>query len=156
MNTFKRISHEISVSLRKAASDKNADWQRVNSYIADILKDAHVLYAKLARVQGDFSGQELDNLEKISEDVLSIGGKLSAFSKAFYEGKANMSEDETFGDADSSQSFMTDSQPFESGGESGGEVDFDYSPEGESDQFEGSDEDDEEDDKEDEEEQQQD
>ena len=72
--------------------DRDAEWQRVNSYIADVLKDTHVLYAKLARLQGDFIGRELDELEKISESVLSLGEELSQFSKAFYEGKLSMAE----------------------------------------------------------------
>ncbi len=85
-------------SSRTAGTDRDAEWQRVNSYIADVLKDSHVLYAKLARLQGDFGGTELDNLEKISEYVLEIGGKLSAFSKAFYEGRADISADDQFGE----------------------------------------------------------
>lgn len=102
MSNFSRIARSVQKTVashvKLATSDRDAEWQRVNSYIADVLKDAHVLYAKLARLQGDFTGVELDGLEKISEDVLSIGGKLSSFSKAFYEGKASMSEEETFGE----------------------------------------------------------
>ena len=80
-----------SVLLRKAAAvDRNAEWQRVHSYIADVLKDTHVLYAKLARLEGDFGGEELTRLERISEAVLTLGNELSAFSKAFYEGKYDM------------------------------------------------------------------
>ena len=51
----------------RLSADRDAEWQRVNSYIADTLKDTHVLYAKLARLQGDFAGAELDQLQKISE-----------------------------------------------------------------------------------------
>ena len=77
----------------------DADWQRVNSYIADVLKDAHVLYAKLARLQGDFGGAELDQLQKISEAVLVLGDELSVFSKDFYDGKYRMQQSEfTYGD----------------------------------------------------------
>ena len=90
------LSH-AAVSVQKAmsgvhtaAEDHDAEWQRVNSYVADVLKDSHVLYAKLARLQGDFAGEELANLSKISEAVLSIGSELSRFSKAFYEGKYDM------------------------------------------------------------------
>jgi hypothetical protein len=77
---------------RVAAVDKDAEWQRVNSYVADVLKDSHVLYAKLARLQGDFVGEELDRLMSVSEAVLAIGEELSKFSKAFYEGKLQMAE----------------------------------------------------------------
>jgi hypothetical protein len=76
------------------AVDKDAEWQRVNSYIADVLKDSTVLYAKLARLQGDFVGEELDRLMKVSEAVLTIGEELSAFSKAFYGGKFEMADSE--------------------------------------------------------------
>lgn len=80
------------VKARTATVDRDAEWQRVNSYIADVLKDAHVLYAKLARLQGDFVGQELNSLEQISESVLSLGEELSQFSKAFYDGKLQMAD----------------------------------------------------------------
>ena len=85
---------EVQLSIRRhtAVSDRNAEWQRVHSYIADVLKDTHVLYAKLARLEGDFGGEELSRLEKISEAVLTLGNGLSAFSKAFYEGKYDMAE----------------------------------------------------------------
>ncbi len=83
---------------RLAASDREAEWQRVHSYIADVLKDTHVLYAKLARLEGDFAGEELSRLERISEAVLTLGNELSEFSKAFYEGKYDMAEsDHAFG-----------------------------------------------------------
>lgn len=80
------------VKTRHATVDRDAEWQRVNSYIADVLKDAHVLYAKLARLQGDFVGQELNSLERISESVLTLGEELSQFSKAFYDGKLQMAD----------------------------------------------------------------
>jgi hypothetical protein len=92
---FAQVAAEISKTLsvvKIAATDRDSEWQRVNSYIADVLKDSHVLYAKLARLQSDFTGHELNELEKISEDVLSIGEALSHFSKAFYEGKLQMAE----------------------------------------------------------------
>ncbi|HES59694.1 MAG TPA: hypothetical protein ENO18_04610, partial [Caldithrix sp.] len=86
-----RVATEVQQSLQVAASkDQDAEWHRVNSYIADILKDAHVLYAKLARLQSDFSDVELAKLEKISERVLELGGQLSQFSKGFYEGRIEM------------------------------------------------------------------
>lgn len=101
MNTFNRVALSVSKELAHhlAASDKDSEWQRVNSYIADVLKDAHVLYAKLARLQGDFAGVNLEELEKISEHVLDIGGKLSAFSKAFYEGRVEMALEGAYGEA---------------------------------------------------------
>src|SRR5271166_2508593 len=82
------LSAEVARTLRQhnAALDRDAEWQRVHSYIADVLKDTHVLYAKLARLEGDFAGEELTRLERISEAVLQLGNELSAFSKAFYEG----------------------------------------------------------------------
>ena len=83
---------------RVAAVDREAEWQRVHSYIADVLKDTHVLYAKLARLEGDFAGEELTRLERISEAVLQLGNELSAFSKAFYEGKYDMAQSQTYGD----------------------------------------------------------
>ena len=106
MNTFNRVALEVLNNVRShvSVSDKDAEWQRVNTYIADVLKDAHVLYAKLARLQGDFGGEELNNLEKISEDVLEIGTSLSSFSKAFYDGNVSMSGEEAFGEQESSPS----------------------------------------------------
>jgi len=91
---FARVAAEVQefMSTRVAAVDRDAEWQRVHSYIADVLKDAHVLYAKLARLEGDFAGEESANLERISEAVLTIGEELSHFSKAFYEGKYSMQE----------------------------------------------------------------
>ncbi len=100
MSRFASVAEDVAkqVSLHLAAADRDADWQRVNSYIADVLKDAHVLYAKLARLQGDFAGGELDELEKISEGVLAIGGKLARFSKAFYEGTVELHEKGVYGE----------------------------------------------------------
>lgn len=84
----------LALAERTAAADREAEWQRVHSYIADVLKDSHVLYAKLARLEGDFLGEELTGLERISEAVLTIGEELSKFSKAFYEGKYDMATGE--------------------------------------------------------------
>src|SRR5580704_11218146 len=83
------VSSEVSDTIRHrfSASNKEQEWQRVHSAIADILKDQHVGYAKLARLEGDFAGEELTKLERISEAVLAIGNELSKFAKAFYEGK---------------------------------------------------------------------
>lgn len=128
MTPFARVASQVQkdVSVRVSTSDTDAEWQRVNSYIADVLKDTHVLYAKLARLQGDFAGSELEGLEKISEDVLNIGSKLSSFSKAFYEGKASMAETEQFGEGDTAPE-MFEAPP--GGGDV--DVDFDYEDEGE-------------------------
>src|SRR5512135_351358 len=98
---FAATAAEVSRTLRKhiSAVDREAEWQRVHSYIADVLKDTHVLYAKLARLEGDFAGEELSRLERISEAVLTLGNELSAFSKAFYEGKYDMAQsDFTYGE----------------------------------------------------------
>lgn len=101
ISRFRKTAFQVERSLlgkfKHAAESRDAEWQRVNSYIADVLKDAHVLYSKLARLQGDFTGTELDNLEKISEKVLGIGEELSHFMKAFHEGDAVMSSEVIFG-----------------------------------------------------------
>lgn len=95
MSHFAKIAAKVAANVKTGtATDNNAEWQRVNSYIADVLKDSHVLYAKLARLQGDFVGEEFDRLAKISEAVLHIGDELSSFSKAFYEGKYDMAQSE--------------------------------------------------------------
>jgi hypothetical protein len=91
---------ELAIRRQTAAVDREAEWQRVHSYIADVLKDTHVLYAKLARLEGDFAGEELTRLERISEAVLQLGNELSAFSKAFYEGKYDMAQSQTYGEGD--------------------------------------------------------
>lgn len=100
-SNFSKVAANVlkAMSSRTADSDRDADWQRVNSYIADVLKDSHVLYAKLARLQGDFGGEELARLMKVSEAVLTIGDELSNFSKSFYEGKYSMLKSEfTYGE----------------------------------------------------------
>lgn len=89
---LRTAASRVAENLRKAGNDRDSEWQRVNSYIADVLKDSHVLYAKLARLQGDFAGSELQELQGISEDVLSLGERLSKFSRAFYEGELAMVE----------------------------------------------------------------
>lgn len=101
---FSNIASDVARRVRTAdgpapqqEAAHDAEWQRVNSYIADVLKDTHVLYAKLARLQGDFIGGELSELEKISSDVLDLGEKLSLFMKAFHEGDANMMKEKSFG-----------------------------------------------------------
>ena len=101
---FNRVAAEVAAEIESrtnsqvnkiaAAGDQDADWQRVYSYLADILKDSHVLFAKLARLQGDFAGEEGTKLERISAAVLTIGEELSTFSKAFMDGKYEMQQSE--------------------------------------------------------------
>jgi hypothetical protein len=138
MNSFKKVARSIynSFQARVAVEDKDEEWQRVNSAIADVLRDAHVLYAKLARLQNDFKGDELQGLQTIGENVLTIGGKLSEFSKAFYEGKLAMSDAEKamgqipdpFGTTDDMAPSPSDMEmPSMEPAEGGEEVEFDYS-----------------------------
>jgi hypothetical protein len=98
---FTRIAAEVEAKLsgqtRTAAENRDTEWQRVNSYVADVLKDAHVLYSKIARLQSDFTGSELGHLEKIGERVLDIGEELSKFMKSFHEGDFRMVKDIQFG-----------------------------------------------------------
>jgi hypothetical protein len=93
-SAFSQVASQISENFRKIrmASDGeiDADWKRVNSYIADILKECSMLYAKLARLQADFNGEELKNIQRISEGVLVLGDEMSNFSKEFYEGTYKM------------------------------------------------------------------
>jgi len=101
--TFARLAAEIAGmtlafgEVPQQQTEHDADWQRVNSYIADVLKDAHVLYSKLARLQGDFIGGELSELEKISSVVLDLGEQLSNFMKAFHEGDVSMMKEKQYG-----------------------------------------------------------
>jgi hypothetical protein len=107
----------------------DAEKQRVNSYIADVLKDSHVLYAKLARLQGDFKGQEAEDLFDISQKVLSIGDNLSGFAKAFREGEAKMAETSfAYGDEGGAPEPAPPPAPEEGGEEP---VPFGEAPEGE-------------------------
>ena len=92
---FREVASDLQVA---AAKDRDQEWQRVNSYIADVLKDAHVLYSKLARLQGDFIGSERSQLETISESVLDIGEELSHFMKEFHSGEADILGQTAFGD----------------------------------------------------------
>lgn len=95
-SAFAKVASDVKAAMaRRAGTDRDAEWHRVNSYIADVLKDSHVLYAKLARLQNDFAGHELEDLEKISENVLGLGKSLSQFSKDFYDGKYAMTPSET-------------------------------------------------------------
>lgn len=95
MSHFAQVAAQVQTAIQSrlgAAVDMDAEKQRVNSYIADVLKDSHVLYAKLARLQGDFKGKEAEDLFALNEKVLSLGDELSRFAKAFREGEAKMAE----------------------------------------------------------------
>jgi hypothetical protein len=97
-NNFSRVAKDVKNRVALGApttEEHDSDWHRVNSYIADVLKDAHVLYAKLSRLQSDFAGEELGVLENISEQVLELGQNLNQFSRSFYEGELNMIPPET-------------------------------------------------------------
>jgi hypothetical protein len=125
-SAFSRIAAEVHNNISRkttiSAVDKNAEWQRVNSYIADTLKDSAMLYSKLARLQGDFVGEELDRLKQISEVVLNINNELSSFSEAFNEGKLDMAESEyQYGQQPGQQPGGEMFQPFENN-EGGGET----------------------------------
>lgn len=98
-----RVARSLSLKYHLSVDEHDQEWQRVNSYIADILKDTHVLYAKLARLQGDFVGAELSELERIAEKVLDLGEVLSQFMKAFHSGDASMFKTKSFGNPDPSQ-----------------------------------------------------
>jgi hypothetical protein len=140
--------------VRTAAADQDAEWQRVNSYIADVLKDCYVLFAKLARLRGDFAGSELGKLDGISGKVRDLGQELAGFSKSFTEGEYSMDKKEQFGDQGAADEFdmPADFEPTaedfdfstEDGGQGGqggqgGEEDFESPPEdgqGEEEDFE--------------------
>lgn len=95
MSHFSQVAAQVQTAIQSrlgAAVDMDAEKQRVNSYIADVLKDSHVLYAKLARLQGDFKGTEAEDLFEIAQKVLNIGDDLSRFAKDFREGEAKMAE----------------------------------------------------------------
>jgi hypothetical protein len=120
---FAALAAEVSRTIRRqtAAVDREAEWQRVHSYIADVLKDTHVLYAKLARLEGNFAGEELSRLERISEAMLTLGNELSSFSKAFYEGKYDMAQSEfTYGnEGDGGGAPAEEAPPVDMGAEGG-------------------------------------
>lgn len=96
MSIFSKTAADVvkTLTYHLSTEERDAEWQRVNSAIADILKDAHMGYSKLARLQSDFAGEELARLSKISEATLAIGDELSKFAKAFYEGKYEMLQKE--------------------------------------------------------------
>lgn len=95
---FCQIAKSVASRVETAAAkDRDQEWQRVNSYIADVLKDVHVLYSKLARLQGDFVDPERSTLESVSENVLDLGEELSRFMKAFHTGEADMLGQSSFG-----------------------------------------------------------
>lgn len=88
--SFLKVAKEVSSDLRVAGEERDDDWHRVNGYAADILKDSSMMYSKLARLQNDFEGQELEALEKISEGVLDLGSKMSGFARKFFKGEFRM------------------------------------------------------------------
>ncbi len=95
MSHFAHVAAQVHSALQSrlgAAVDMDAEKQRVNSYIADILKDSHVLYAKIARLQGDFKGTEAEQLFELGQKVLGLGDELSRFAKAFSDGEASMAD----------------------------------------------------------------
>lgn len=96
MSAFAKIASQVHDQLARrmnlAAADRDAEWQRVNSAISDSLKDAFMLFSKLSRLQADFKGEELDRILKISEAVMALGEELAGFSKAFYEGRLEMTD----------------------------------------------------------------
>ena len=100
---FSRVAADVKkilagLPISRVAVDRDENWKRVHASIADILKEASMLYSKLARLEADFAGEELESLERVSEAVLAIGDELSRFSKAFYEGKYTAQESEfTYG-----------------------------------------------------------
>ena len=85
-----QVHNKLARRLNTAAADKDAEWQRVNGSLADILKDCYMMVSKVARVQADFKGEELDRLMKISEAVMALGGEFAEFFKAFYDGRLEM------------------------------------------------------------------
>lgn len=96
MSSFNSVAVEIRNRLFRdrvsALVGRDPEWQRVNTYVADVLKDSHTLYAKLTRLQSDFDGKELEALQVISEGVLNLGDQLSVFAKSYYEGKLTSAE----------------------------------------------------------------
>jgi len=117
-------AQESPVQHREAAVDEDSEWQRVNSYIADVLKDCYVLFAKLARLRGDFAGSELSRLDGVSSKVRDLGQELAGFSKAFTEGEYSMSKKEQFGGGgDDEVDIPSDFEPTAE--------DFDFSVQGE-------------------------
>lgn len=105
MPSFRQVAAEAAQKLSQmsngsrvaAGPEGDPDWQRVHSYIADTIKDSYVLYAKLARLRGDFGGAELEELDAVSSAVRDVGMSLSAFSKNFTEGSYGMAKKEPYG-----------------------------------------------------------
>ena len=134
MSHFSQVAAEVHSALQSrlgAAVDMDAEKQRVNSYIADILKDSHVLYAKIARLQGDFKGTEAEQLFDLGQKVLALGDELSRFAKAFSEGEAAMADTSfSYGDEGGGEAPPPAPAPEEGGEEEGGEgVPFGEAPE---------------------------
>lgn len=146
MSQFAHVAAQVQAAVQSrlgAAVDMDAERQRVNSYIADVLKDSHVLYAKLARLQGDFKGQEAEDLFAIGQKVLNLGDELSRFAKAFREGEAQMADTSfAYGDeggasqpspepAPAPEPEGEEAVPFGEAPEEGGEEEAEEEPEGE-------------------------
>lgn len=121
-----RDNYDLDIPVRIATADDDAEWQRVNSYIADVLKDCYVLFAKLARLRGDFAGSELSKLDMISAKVRDTGQELAGFSEAFSEGDYSMDKKEQFGEEGVSDFEPPTEPPTEPTAE-----DFDFSEQGE-------------------------
>lgn len=119
-----RQNYDTDETIRTATVDEDAEWQRVNSYVADVLKDCYVLFAKLARLRGDFAGTELSKLDEISAHVRDVGQSLASFSKSFNEGEYSMNKKEQFGDEGGDMDIPTDFEP------TAEDFDFSVEPEG--------------------------
>lgn len=101
-SNFQKIASRAAQNIFRVSAnpEKDPDWQRVHSYIADTIKDSYVLYAKLARLRGDFGGSELEELDAVSATVRDVGSALSAFSENFVAGDYSMAKKEPFGSDD--------------------------------------------------------
>lgn len=96
VSSFARKAMNIRLALNEGTpNERDPEWQRVNSGIADVLKDTGVLFSKLARLQGDFAGSERSKLEDIGNKVRGLTDELSKFSNDFYNGDLNMKTSET-------------------------------------------------------------
>ena len=96
MTPFQRVAAEVQANLlKRIATDRDSEWHRVNSSVADILKDSSMLFSKLARLQSDFVGSELEQLEGMSDKILTLGQEMAQFARSFYEGDFAMNPSET-------------------------------------------------------------
>ncbi len=102
MSNFAKVAAQVANNVYKhrVAEGHDAEWQRVYSLISDLYKENALTYSKLTRLQSNFVGPELSQLEKIAEAVLMTGDQLSVFARDFYEGKYEMEPSEVvYGDA---------------------------------------------------------